>query len=97
MVLEALACEVPVVVRDIPVYEGWLEDGDQVCKASDREGFYRKLRQIFSEDCSARKASGRRLAEEHGILPTGRLLEAVCRKEKIIWKKESIRDMIKEK
>ena len=33
VVLEALACQAPVVVRDIPVYEDWLTDGVQVCKA----------------------------------------------------------------
>ena len=27
VVLEALSCEIPVIVRDIPVYEGWLTDG----------------------------------------------------------------------
>lgn len=35
VVLEALSCEIPVIVRDIPVYEKWLEDGVQVRKATD--------------------------------------------------------------
>ncbi|MFR2603934.1 MAG: glycosyltransferase family 4 protein [Waltera sp.] len=40
VVLEALSCEIPVIVRDIPVYEGWLTDGEQVRKA-DESGFLR--------------------------------------------------------
>ena len=28
MLLEALACQVPVVVRDIPIYREWLPDGE---------------------------------------------------------------------
>ena len=39
VVLEALACGVPVVVRDIPVYEGWLSDGREVLKRHDVAGF----------------------------------------------------------
>lgn len=35
VVLEALACGIPTVLRDIPVYEDWLADGVQVYKAAD--------------------------------------------------------------
>lgn len=27
MVLEALSCEIPMVARKIPVYDGWLQEG----------------------------------------------------------------------
>lgn len=83
VVLEALACEVPVVVRNIPVYEDWLKDGIQVLKADDEDGFYNKLHLIFSKDCSGLTASGRRLAEDHGIIPTGMLLDAIYQMEKL--------------
>ena len=33
VVLEALACGIPTVLRDIPVYEGWLEDGKMYTKS----------------------------------------------------------------
>ena len=48
VVLEALSCEVPVVVRDIPVYAGWLQDGIHVYKALHDEDFRQRLNQIFS-------------------------------------------------
>ena len=39
VILEALACGIPVLVRDIPVYESWLSDGCQVRKADSEEAF----------------------------------------------------------
>ena len=53
VVLEALACGIPVVVRDIPVYQGWLTDGKQVLKRRDTAGFPGRRRRY----------SGRGLAE----------------------------------
>lgn len=43
VLLEALAMRCPVLVRDIPIYEDWLTDGQQVYKASDVEGFAERL------------------------------------------------------
>lgn len=40
VVLEALASKIPVLVRDIPVYRGWLTDGGNVYKADAQEAFY---------------------------------------------------------
>ncbi len=39
VVLEALACKIPVLVRDIPVYEGWLKNGVNVYKAAHTNEF----------------------------------------------------------
>ena len=39
VVLEALASRVPVLLRDIPVYDDWLTDGADVYKASSLDGF----------------------------------------------------------
>ena len=43
VVLEALSSKLPVVVRDIPVYENWLEDGKNCFKAKNNEEFYEKI------------------------------------------------------
>lgn len=40
VVLEALSCGIPTVVRDIPVYENWLCDKVNVYKAKSHEQFY---------------------------------------------------------
>lgn len=83
VVLEALSCEVPVVVRDIPVYEGWLQDGIHVYKASGTCDFGRKLEKIFSGSCAEMTGAGRRLAEERGIYQTGMRLNEIYQTEKL--------------
>ena len=75
VVLEALSCEIPVIVRDIPVYEKWLEDGVQVGKQRIRFLMNRPLREILSgeqeEEIRCRTQAGRVLAEEHSMRATG--------------------------
>lgn len=49
VVLEALACGTPTVVRDIPVYAGWLADGREVRKARDLPGFAAAVRGLLAD------------------------------------------------
>ena len=78
VVLEALSCEIPVVVRDIPVYEGWLTDGGQVRKATDSDSYEQAIRGILSEEpreeVRRRTRAGRILAEKHSMKATGEKL-----------------------
>ncbi len=46
VVLEALSAKLPVVVRDIPVYKGWLTDGENCFKGNNVEEFCQKIREI---------------------------------------------------
>ena len=50
VVLEALACGIPTVLRDIPVYEGWLKDGKTVYKASNTDGFQQIVMDLLAGD-----------------------------------------------
>ena len=77
VVLEALACEIPVVLRDIPVYADWLKDGIDVHKASDNEGFKEKLGFIFTNDHSEMKKAERTLAERYSLYQTGKTLKEI--------------------
>ena len=77
VVLEALACEIPVVVRNIPVYDGWLQEGVHVMKASSVESFRQKISRIFSEDCLSMRKRGRSLAEKHSLSQTGNKLKQI--------------------
>lgn len=78
VVLEALSCEIPVVVRDIPVYEGWLTDGRQVRKATNLDSYEQAIRGILFteplEEVQRRTRAGRILAEEHNMKVTGEKL-----------------------
>ena len=50
VVLEALACEVPVVLRDIPVYKGWIQDQMQAYKVHNLEEYKHNLMHIFKKE-----------------------------------------------
>lgn len=70
VVLEALACGIPTVLRDIPVYEGWLEDGKNVYKARDEEDFGVLLGGVLAKQLPDLTAAGRATAK-------GRSLESI--------------------
>lgn len=74
VVLEALACGVPVLVRDIPVYKGWLTDGVNVYKAADNAGLQTKLAGILQHRLPDVTAAGRRVAEERALPVIGQAL-----------------------
>lgn len=78
VVLEALASGVPVLVRDIPVYDGWLDDA-AVYRASTTPEFEAKARAILSGVAPRRTEAGRRLAEEHDLQRVSAGLAAVHR------------------
>lgn len=86
-VLEALACGTPTVVRDIPVYDGWLQDGVEVCKARDTAGFVRCVRGILNGRIPAAPlaAAGRAAARARSLTETGWALCQIYRRAGI-WR-----------
>lgn len=79
VVLEALACEVPVVLRDIPVYKGWIQDQMQAYKVHNLEEYKHNLMHIFKEDQEKLKKNARELAEQRSIRSAGEGLKVVYR------------------
>ena len=67
VVLEALSSGIPVVVRDIPVYENWLIDKENVYKASDQEDFQRLISQLAEGSLPDLTEAGRMVAQERSI------------------------------
>lgn len=66
-VVEAGYCGLPIVVRDIPVYEDMFEHGENCLKADSVEGFIEAIERL-EEDEELRKKlaeNARELAEEH--------------------------------
>lgn len=84
VVLEALACGVPTVVRDIPVYSGWLEDGKNVYKASTTDEFQRSVEGILSGALPDLTAAGRAAAESRSLETVGDQLREIYRRERIL-------------
>jgi 1,2-diacylglycerol-3-alpha-glucose alpha-1,2-glucosyltransferase len=79
VVLEALACSIPVLVRDIPVYDGWLQDGENVYKGRDVHSFVQKTAAILDHRAEDLTANGRRTAEARSIRETGKQLLDIYR------------------
>ena len=46
-IVEACACKTKAIVRDIPIFDGWLEDGKNVYKAKDVDEFEVKIKGIL--------------------------------------------------
>lgn len=88
VVLEALACEIPVLLRDIPVYRGWLEDGKQVYKADDIKMYVKKLNQIFNNNMEHVIVEGRKTAMAHSLSQTGKRLDDIYMREHIMEEME---------
>ena len=76
VVLEALACGIPTLVRDIPVYDNWLEDGKSVYKASSLEEFASKLRDMLDGHLPSLREGGMAVAEARSLRQIG---QALCR------------------
>lgn len=84
VVLEALACGIPTLVRDIPVYEDWLANGRNVYKAGNLIEFQEKARGILTGALPDLAASGLRIAQERSLEAVGEKLLSIYRKEKIL-------------
>lgn len=84
VVLEALACGIPTVVRDIPVYGGWLEDGKTVYKASNLDEFQRTVEGLLDGALTDLTPAGRALAEERSLETVGVRLREIYRRERIL-------------
>lgn len=80
VVLEALACGIPAVLRDIPVYSGWLRDGRDVYKAADTEGFQARVEGLLSGTLPDLTSAGRAVARSRSLEAVGlRLRDIYCR------------------
>ncbi len=77
VVLEALACGIPVVLRDIPVYQGWLSHGRNVYKCGSPDDFQKTVTGVLSGDLPSLAEEGRRMAMQRSMHETGRALRAV--------------------
>ena len=81
VILEALACKTPTLVRNIPVYSGWLVDGENCVKAESTEEFRDKLVDIMEGRITVPVEAERRLAESRSYDVLGKKLLAIYEKE----------------
>lgn len=80
VVLEALASQQNVIVRDIPVYDNWLKDGINVLKAIDIDSFNRQLHKVLTTDTSKMVHAGYETAKKRDLSAIGQQLYDVYTK-----------------
>lgn len=67
VVLEALSSEIPVLLRDIPVYADWLEDQKDVYKGNSNEMFRQRIVQIIENQVPSLVSNGLERAKERDV------------------------------
>ena len=77
VVLEALACGTPILLRDIPVYEGWLQNGQDVYKGRDLDQFQTLLGGMLDGSLPCLSAAGRKVAEQRSYSAIGARLRSI--------------------
>lgn len=83
VVLEALASEIPVLLRDIPVYENWLEDGKSVYKGGSQNEFFQAVTEMLAKQRPSLSMAGRKVAENHSLNAIGNRLKEIYISERI--------------
>jgi glycosyltransferase involved in cell wall biosynthesis len=75
-ILEAAACEKPLIVRDLPVYERWLKEGENCLKAKDNAEFEEYVRSLLEDDITRLKLAkaAKKMSEEHDLKVVGKKL-----------------------
>ena len=76
-ILEACAMKQKALIRDIPVFEEWLEDGVNVYKAKDVDEFETKIITILEGKVPSLIEEGYKVAEERDIKKIGLQLKEV--------------------
>lgn len=77
VVLEALACQTPAVIRNIPVYDGWLAKEESIYKADTLGDFERMISGILHKTLPDLTGSGRKAAKERSFPAVGRQLKEI--------------------
>lgn len=80
VVLEALASQCQVLVRDIGVYDPWLVDQDNCYKGNNNEEFKVIIKGLLDKSLASTTASGYEVAKERSIDAIGNQLKSIYEK-----------------
>ena len=73
-IIEACTARIPAIIRDIPVFSGWLEDGVNVYKARDINDFEIKIKKILGGNLPNLTEQGYKVALDRDIKKVGKKL-----------------------
>jgi len=76
-IIEACACGTDAIIRDIPIFEEWFQDGYDVYKAKDVDEFEEKIEKFFSGELKSVSKNAYHQAEERDIKLVGEKLKKV--------------------
>lgn len=76
-IIEACACQCPALIRDIPVFSGWLEDGKNVYKAKTLDEFEEKIKKIINNQLPDLTENAYQVAEERDLKIIGEKLKKI--------------------
>lgn len=76
-IIEACACKTDAIIRDIPIFDGWLEDGVNVYKAKDIDEFYQKIKLILNKELPSVANNSYEVALKRDIKEIGKQLKLV--------------------
>ncbi|ALS35859.1 1,2-diacylglycerol-3-alpha-glucose alpha-1,2-glucosyltransferase [Enterococcus rotai] len=89
VILEALASKQQVLVRDIPVYQGWLVDKENCYMGKNNKEFTRLIEELVEKKIPDTSLAGYKVAKEKSIEHIGHELKDVYEK---VLKNESIQN-----
>ncbi|MBQ7265256.1 MAG: glycosyltransferase family 4 protein [Firmicutes bacterium] len=84
VVLEAMSCGIPTVVRDIPVYEGWLKDSENCFKGSNNRQIMRRVKNIINGNAPILKAGMAKTVQERSYRVLGEKLINIYKENNFI-------------
>ena len=76
-IIAACACKCDAIIRDIPIFDGWLKDGKNVYKAKDVDEFERKIRLFFDGKLQSLASNAYKIAEERDLKNIGNKLKNI--------------------
>ncbi len=76
-ILEAASCGRPLLLRDLPTYQGWLEDGVNCLKAKDNNEFKTHLKTLFEDEKLREKLgdAANKMSKNHDLKLVGEKLK----------------------
>lgn len=75
--IEACACKCKALIRDIPVFDGWLEDGVNIYKAKDIDEFQEKIPKIINGELPNLTDAAYKVAVDRSLEVVGKKLKSV--------------------
>lgn len=76
-IIEAISCGTDAIIRDIPIFDDWLEDGKNVYKAKDIDEFEKKIKKFLNGNLKSVAKNAYPLAVERDQKNIGKQLKEV--------------------